>query len=87
MVTLSRSTRNSGALGGAAERKSESGVGRLSIDVRKVMATKGEPVDAVVHYLEINPTDLIVLSTSKLDGRIPWLGKSVAEPVTRKAGR
>jgi len=61
-------------------------VGKLGIDVRKVMATKGEPVDAVVHYLENNPSDLIVLSTSKRDGRMPWLGKSVAEPVTRKAG-
>ena len=27
-----------------------------------------------------------MLSTSKRDGRIPWLDKSVAEPVTRKAG-
>jgi nucleotide-binding universal stress UspA family protein len=61
-------------------------VGKLGIDASKVMATKGEPVDAVVDYLENNPTDLIVLSTSKRDGRIPWLDKSVAEPVTRKAG-
>ena len=36
--------------------------------------------------METNPTDLIVLSTSKRDGRIPWLDKSVAEPLTRKAG-
>ena len=61
-------------------------VGKLGIDVCKVMANKGEPVDAVVNYLEKNPTDLMVLSTSKRDGRIPWLGKSVAAPVTRKAG-
>src|ERR1044072_5795950 len=61
-------------------------VGKLGIDASKVMATKGEPVDAVVDYLENNPTDLIVLSTSKRDGRIPWLDKSVAEPVKRKAG-
>jgi len=61
-------------------------VGKLGIDARKIIENKGEPVDAVVSYLENNPTDLIVLSTSKRDGRIPWLGKSVAEPVTRKAG-
>ena len=61
-------------------------VGKLGIDACKVMANKGEPVDAVINYLEHNPTDLIVLSTSKRDGRIPWHGKSVAEPVTRKAG-
>jgi len=61
-------------------------VGKLGIDACKVMLNKGEPVDLVVNYLEDNPNDLIVLSTSKRDGRIPWLGKSVAEPVTRKAG-
>ena len=61
-------------------------VGKLGIKAAKVMAKKDEPVDAVINYLENNPTDLIVLSTSKHDGRIPWLGKSVAEPVTRKAG-
>jgi len=61
-------------------------VGTLGINAAKVMAKKGEPVDAIGNYLESNPTDLIVLSTSKRDGRIPWLGKSVAEPVTRKAG-
>jgi nucleotide-binding universal stress UspA family protein len=61
-------------------------VGKLGINACKVIAKKDEPVDAVVNYLENNPTDLIVLSTGKRDGRIPWLGKSVAEPVTRKAG-
>jgi len=61
-------------------------VGKLGIEVSKIIAKKGEPVDAMIDYLENNPTDLIVLSTSKRDGRIPWLGKSVAEPVTRKAG-
>lgn len=61
-------------------------VGKLGINVAKIIAKKGEPVDAVINYLENNPTDLMVLSTSKRDGRIPWLGKSVAEPVTRKAG-
>jgi nucleotide-binding universal stress UspA family protein len=60
-------------------------VSKLGIDASKIMSG-GEPVDAVVDYLENNPTDLIVLSTSKRDGRIPWLGKSVSEPVTRKAG-
>jgi len=61
-------------------------VGALGIEACKVLAKKGEPVNAMINYLEHNPTDLIVLSTSKRDGRIPWLGKSVAEPVTRKAG-
>jgi nucleotide-binding universal stress UspA family protein len=61
-------------------------VGKLGINACKVMTNKGEPVDAMVNYLENNPTDLLVLSTSKRDARIPWLGKSVAEPIARKAG-
>lgn len=61
-------------------------VGKLGIDPRKILADKGEPVEAVIRYLEKHPADLIVLSTSRRDGRIPWLGKSVSEPVTRKAG-
>jgi len=60
-------------------------VGKLGIDPRKVLAAKGQPVDAVIRYLEKNPADLLVLATSKRDGRIPWLGKSVSEPLTRKA--
>jgi len=60
-------------------------VSKLGIDPRKVLADQGEPVEAVIHYLEKHPADLIVLSTSKRDGRIPWLGKSVAGPLTRKA--
>jgi len=60
-------------------------VGKLGIDPRKVLAAKGQPVDAVIRYLEKNPADLLVLATSKRDGHIPWLGKSVSEPLTRKA--
>jgi len=60
-------------------------VGKLGIDPRKILAAEREPVEAVIRYLEKHPADLIVLSTSKRDGRIPWLGKSVAEPLTRKA--
>ena len=63
-----------------------SDVSKLGIEASKVMATEGEPVEAVLRYLERNPADLIVLSTSQRGGRIPWLGKSVSAPVTRKAG-
>lgn len=61
-------------------------VGKLGIEARKVMAVEAEPVEALLRYLERNPADLIVLSTSQRGGRIPWLGKSVSAPVTRKAG-
>jgi nucleotide-binding universal stress UspA family protein len=63
----------------------KSDVGKLGMAVGKVVA-EGEPVEAVLGYLERNPADLIVLSTSQRGGRIPWLGKSVSGPMTRKAG-
>lgn len=63
----------------------KSAVGELGIDARKVVANESEPVEAVVRYLQQHPADMIVLSTSQRGGRIPWLGKSVAEPVMRKA--
>jgi len=63
-----------------------SAVGELGIDARKVVASEDEPVDAVMRYLGEHPSDLIVLATSQRDGHVRWLGKSVAEPVARKAG-
>lgn len=64
----------------------KSAVAQLGVEARKIVANESEPVDAVINYLEDHPTDLIVLSTSQRDGRIPWLGKSVASPVIRKSG-
>jgi len=65
----------------------KSAVGELGIKASKVLADESEPVDAVMHYLEKHPADLIVLATSQRDGHARWLGKSVSEPVTRKAGQ
>ena len=62
-------------------------VAELGIDASKVVANEREPVEAVLRYLDNNPTDLIVLSTSQRGGRVPWLGKSVSAPVTRKAAQ
>jgi nucleotide-binding universal stress UspA family protein len=62
-----------------------SAVGELGIDVRKILAQNSDPVAAVLHYLKKHPADLIVLATNQHDGRARWLGKSVAEPVARKA--
>ena len=64
----------------------KSDVAKLGVEASKVVAAEKEPVDAVLRYLEKNPADLIVLSTSQRGGRVPWLGKSVSAPVTRKAG-
>ena len=63
-----------------------SAVGELGIEASKVVASENEPVDAVMRYLHEHPADLIVLATSQRDGHVRWLGKSVAEPVARKAG-
>jgi nucleotide-binding universal stress UspA family protein len=64
----------------------KSDVAKLGVEASKVMAAEKEPVDAVLRYLEKNPADLIVLSTSQRGGHVPWLGKSVSAPMTRKAG-
>lgn len=65
----------------------KSAVGQLGIEAGKVVADQGEPVDAVLRYLEKHPADLIVLATSQRGGRVPWLSKSVSAPVTRKAAQ
>lgn len=65
----------------------KSAVGELGIEASKVVANESEPVDAVLRFLDKNPTDLIVLATSQRGGRVPWLGKSVSVPVTRKAAQ
>ncbi len=64
----------------------KSAVAELGIDARKVVSKQVEPVAAVVNYLDEHPVDLIVLATSQRGNHIPWLGKSVSEPVARKAG-
>src|SRR6185369_6753113 len=64
----------------------KSAVAELGIKASKIVANEGNPVNAVIHYLDEHPTDLIVLATSKRDGNVQWLEKSVAEPVIRKAG-
>jgi len=63
-----------------------SAVGELGIEASKVVASENDPVDAMMRYLHEYPADLIVLATSQRDGKVRWLGKSVAEPVARKAG-
>jgi nucleotide-binding universal stress UspA family protein len=65
----------------------KSAVGEVGINASKVLADETEPVKAVLRYLEKHPADLIVLATSQRGGRVRWLGKSVSEPVTRKAGQ
>jgi nucleotide-binding universal stress UspA family protein len=65
----------------------KSAVGQLGIEASKVVANESDPVDAVLRYLDKTPADLIVLASSQRGGRVPWLGKSVSAPVTRKAAQ
>ena len=68
-----------------AKGSSKAAVAELGIDVRKVVAQESDPVEAVLRYQSKHPADFIVLATTQRDGRTLWLGKSVAEPVARKA--
>jgi nucleotide-binding universal stress UspA family protein len=63
----------------------KSAVQELGIIARKVVAEETDPVEAVLTYLGKRPSDLIVLATHQPKGHIPWLHKSVAEPVARRA--
>lgn len=68
-----------------AKGSSKAAVAELGIDVRKVVAQESDPVEAVLRYQSKHPADFIVLATTQREGRTLWLGKSVAEPVARKA--
>ena len=65
----------------------KSAVATLGVLANKVVANRAEPVEAVLGFLEKHPTDFIVLATSRRGNHVPWLGKSVSAPVTRKAGQ
>lgn len=65
----------------------KSSVAELGIAASKILANEEPPVEAVLRYLEQNRTDLIVLGTSRRGSQVPWLGRSVSAPVTRKAGQ
>jgi nucleotide-binding universal stress UspA family protein len=63
-----------------------SAVGQLGLDVKKVIGGGHGPVDGVLQHLRKHPADLIVLATHQNKGVMQWLGRSVAEPIARRAG-
>jgi nucleotide-binding universal stress UspA family protein len=65
----------------------KSAVPKLGIDVKKFVGHDRDPVRSIVRYLEMHPTELIVLAASQHEGRTHWLHKSVAEPIARKSGQ
>ena len=62
-------------------------VGKLGIDVHKVIASSKDPVKACLDFLQKHPADLIVLAIRRHEGRMRWLEKSVGKPIARAAGR
>jgi nucleotide-binding universal stress UspA family protein len=60
-------------------------VGKLGIDIRKIVARGDDPVKACTAYLQIHNADLIVLAVQQREGIMRWLGKSVGEPIARDA--
>jgi hypothetical protein len=60
-------------------------VSKLGIDVQKIIMVDKDPVRAVTVYLAGHPSDIIVLATNPVDGRVQWLRKNVAEPLARKS--
>jgi nucleotide-binding universal stress UspA family protein len=66
---------------------SKGAVEELGIDVRKVVASSSNPVQACLGYLEKHPADLIVLAVHQREGSMRWLERSVGEPIARGAGQ
>lgn len=64
----------------------KSAVGRLGIDVTKVIASSSNPVKACLDFLMGHPADLIVLAVRQHKGRMRWLERPVGGPVAHAAG-
>jgi nucleotide-binding universal stress UspA family protein len=64
-----------------------SAVGRLGIEVEKVIASGSNPVKASLAFLEKHTEDLIVLAIHQHQGQMRWLAKSVGAPIARGAGQ
>jgi nucleotide-binding universal stress UspA family protein len=64
---------------------SQSDVGRLGINIRKVQAKHDDPVASVTAYLDAHDTDLIVLASDQQKGKVQWFSQSIAVPIARKS--
>jgi len=62
-----------------------SAVAGLGVRAEKIVADSGNPVKAVLGYLNHHRVDLIVLATHHHNGRVRWLGESVSQPIARTA--
>ncbi len=64
-----------------------SAVGRLGINVRKVVTRDRDAVKASLRFLARHPADVIVLAVHQRDGRMRWFQKSVGKPIARRSGQ
>jgi nucleotide-binding universal stress UspA family protein len=58
-------------------------IGRLGLDIEKVVLSYSDPARSIVRYLCRHPHDLIVLATHQYDGLKRWVHEPVAGPVAR----
>lgn len=58
---------------------------RLHINVSKVAIRSRSALGGILHYLEHNPADLIVMGSRGSEGMPRWLRASVAEPMARRS--
>ena len=65
----------------------KSAVGRLGIDIQKILMSNRDPVKACLNCLAKHPADLIVLAVRHREGRMRWLERPVGEPMARRAGQ
>jgi nucleotide-binding universal stress UspA family protein len=61
-------------------------VGKIGLNIGKILYPRADPVSAMLHYLDAHPADLVVLATHQREGMARWLHRAVAEPVARRAG-
>ena len=58
---------------------------QLAVRVKKIGLASDSPLQAILEYLEANPTDLIVLATEGRSGLPRWLQPSVAERIAERS--
>jgi nucleotide-binding universal stress UspA family protein len=59
----------------------------LGIQIHKALVEGHDPVKATLGYLEMHPTDLIVLAVRSHEGRMRWFGKAVGESMAKGSGQ
>jgi nucleotide-binding universal stress UspA family protein len=59
----------------------------LGIQIHKAVVEGHDPVKATLGYLEMHPTDLIVLAVRNHEGRMRWFGKAVGESMAKGSGQ